>query len=383
MALFDPRQSHSVLLPRVLLCESVGMKPDPAQASQPLIAQIQKLFSRDLTLENDYLRQENRILRGKFGQRVPLTDGERRILVRCGMRIRDRLGEVASIVKPETILRWNRRMKQMKWTYDNRPKKPGRPPKGKQTEELVVRLAEDNGTWGYTRIAGELRKLGHKVSPSCVRDILKEHGIPPCPQRKGMSWKQFIQSHMDLTWATDLFTEEVWTLSGLVTCYVLFFIHLGTRRVFIAGCTPHPESVWMSQQARNFCMIVDDSGEKCRYLIHDRDTVFLPFDTVLATEDLRIVKTPPRTPLCNAFAERHVRECRETLDSMILIGERHLQHVLKKIEHHHNLRRPHQGLRNAVPMGFEYPEDAVAPAEVQCESVLGGLLNHYRAAKAA
>ncbi len=157
------------------------MKPDPAQSSQPLIAQIQKLFSRDLALENDYLRQENKILRGKFGQRVPLTDRERRILVRCGMRIRDRLGEVASIVKPETILRWNRRMKQMKWTYDNRPKKPGRPPKGKQTEELVIRLAEDNGTWGYTRITGELRKLGHKVFPSCVRDILKEHGIPPSP----------------------------------------------------------------------------------------------------------------------------------------------------------------------------------------------------------
>lgn len=359
------------------------MESDPRESGQPLIAQIRKLFRRDLALENDYLRQEDKILRGKLGKRVSLTERERRILVRYGMRIKDRLGDVACIVKPETILRWNRRMKQMKWTYDNTPKKPGRPPKAKEAEELVVRLAEDNGMWGYTRIAGELRKLGHRASPSYVRDILKKQGIPPSPQRKGLSWKRFIQSHMDVTWAADLFTEEVWSLSGLATCYVLFFIHLGTRRVWVAGCTPHPNAAWMTQQARNFCMVVDDSDEKCRCLIHDRDTVFLPFDGILRTETMRIVKTPPRTPLCNAFAERHVRECRETLGNMILFGEAHLRHVIKKIERHHNGQRPHQGLANVVPMGFEYPDDAAAPADVRCESTLGGLLNHYYAEKAA
>jgi transposase len=194
------------------------MNPNPRESGEPLLAQIRKLFSRDLALENDYLRQENKILRRKLGKRVSLSEPERRILVRCGMRIRDRLGEVASIVRPETILRWNRRMKQKKWTYDNTPKKRGRPPKGRETEELVIRLAEENGDWGYTRIAGELRKVGHKVSPSYVRDILRKHGIPPSPQRRGMSWKQFVASHMDVAWAADLFTEEVWSLGGLVTC---------------------------------------------------------------------------------------------------------------------------------------------------------------------
>ena len=138
----------------------------------------------------------------------------------------------------------------------------------------------------------------------------------------------------------------------------------------------------MKQQARNFCMVLDEGQEKCRHLIHDRDTVFLAFDGVIKTE-LRVVKTPPRTPLCNAFAERHVRECRETLDSMILFGQAHLRYVLKRIEKHHNEQRPHQGIGNVVPTGFDYPEDPVPPDNVECEPALGGLLNDYHAQKAA
>ena len=244
------------------------MSTDCRDSVNPLIVRIGELFRKELAAENDYIRAENKILRGKFGKRVPLTDQDRRTLVKYGMRIRERLGDVISVVKPETLLAWNRRMKREKWTYDNTPRRPGRPAKGADTEQLVIRLAEENGGWGYTRIAGELKKLGHKVSPSYVRDVLKQHGISPSPQRNGLSWKQFIQTHMDVTWAADLFTEEVWSLGGLVTCYVLFFIHLGTRRVFIAGCTPHPNAVWMKQQARNFCMVLDEGQEKCRHLIH-------------------------------------------------------------------------------------------------------------------
>ena len=351
-------------------------------SSNPLVARIAKLFNEQLALENDYLRQENRILRSKLGKRVALIDSERRILVKYGLRIRHRLSDIMSIVTPETLLRWNRRMKQKKWTYDNTPNHPGRPGKGKQTEELVVRLAEENG-WGYKRIAGEMRKLGHQASPTYVRNVLKRHGIPAAPNRKGMSWQQFIETHMDVAWATDLFTEEVWSLGGLITCYVLFFIHLGTRRVWVAGCTPHPDTAWMKQQARNFCMVADESEQRCRYLIHDRDTCFLPFDGVLACEDLKVVKTPPRAPMCNAFAERHVREIRETLNSMILLGEGHLHHAVKKIESHHNRCRPHQGLDNAIPLGFTYPDAPVSSDEVVCESELGGLLNHYYGKKAA
>ena len=118
-------------------------------------------------------------------------------------------------------------------------------------------------------------------------------------------------------------------------------------------------------------------------MIHDRDSCFQPFDSVIASEDIKIIKTPARTPKCNAFAERHVREIRETLDSMILLGGSHLRHVLKRIESHHNSQRPHQGLDNLIPMRFGYIEHAAAPEHVRCESTLGGLLNHYHAAQAA
>lgn len=208
----------------------------PEDEPHPLLVQVQKLFQKELALENDYLRQENRILRSKFGKRVPLKEADRKVLVKYGMRIKKRLADVVAIVKPETILAWNRRMKDKKWTFDTTPKKPGRPRKRKETEDLVVKLALENDNWGYKTIAGELRKLGHTASREYVRDVLKRHGIPPAPNRKGLSWKQFIASHMDVIWATDFFTEEVWTSRGLVTYYVLFYIHLGTRRVHIAGC---------------------------------------------------------------------------------------------------------------------------------------------------
>ena len=182
---------------------------------------------------------------------------------------------------------------------------------------------------------------------------------------------------MDVLWATDFFTEEVWSMKGLVTYYVLFFIRLESRRVHIAGFTPNPNGSWTSQQARNFSMLIDDIPEKCRYIIHDRDSSFLPFDQVIKSEGIKIVKTPPHVPMCNAFAERFVREARETLNNIIPLGETHFRHVLKSIEQHHNLERPHQGIENVIPIQFDYPDKPARPEEVDCTSSLGGMLNHY------
>ena len=315
-------------------------------------------------------------------KRPCLSERQRRLLVKYGMRIKDRLADVISIVRPETLLAWNRRMKEKKWDFSRRREKTGRPPKEKAIEALVVKLAEDNA-WGYVRIAGELAKLGHVASPSYVRDVLKRNGLPTVPHRSGMSWKTFIQSHLEVTWATDFFTEEVWTKAGLTTIYVLFFVHLKTRQIRFAGCTPHPDTEWMRQQARNFCMTVNEPPGKVRFLIHDRDSSFLPLDGVLKAEGIRIVKTPPSSPQCNAFAERIVRECRETLDNLILIGQPHLEHVLKKIERYHNQHRPHQGIGNNIPLGYKYPDKPAPPSSIKCESALGGLLNHYFVDKAA
>jgi putative transposase len=184
-------------------------------------------------------------------------------------------------------------------------------------------------------------------------------------------------------WAADLFTEEVWTLAGLTTFYVLFFVHLKTRKVRFAGCTPNPDAAWMIQQARNFSMTENEPPGTVRFVVHDRDGVFLPFDAILKAEGVRAVKTPPKAPQCNAFAERFVRECRETLDDLILVGQPHLERVLRRIEKHHNLCRPHQGIGNRIPFGYDYPDGPAPPSKVRRESSLGGLLNHYFAEKAA
>ncbi len=297
------------------------------------------------------------------------------MLVKYGIRIKDHLDEVSSIVRPETLLAWHRRMKKEKWTFKHK-KPPGRPRKSDPTEALAIRLAEDNN-WGYRRIAGEMKKLGFELSPGTVRNILIRHGLPPAPRRKGMSWRRFILSHLDVAWAADFFTEEVWTIGGLVTFYTLFLIHLKTRRIYIAGCTPCPESAWVKQQARNFSMLLADIPEQCRYVIHDRDASFAGFDFVLKAQSIKIVKTPPKVPLCNAFAERFVREARQTLNQIIPLGKHHFRHVLRRIEQHHNKERPHQGIGNMIPLGFDYPERAADLVQIGCKSSLGGLLNHY------
>jgi len=130
-------------------------------------------------------------------------------------------------------------------------------------------------------------------------------------------------------------------------------------------------------------MLLDEIPESCRYIIHDRDSSFLPFDYVIKSDDLKIVKTPLHAPMCNAFAERFVREARETLNNIIPLGENRFRHVLKSIEQHHNRERPHQGIENVIPLQFDYPEKPVNPKRVLCRSSLGGLLNHYYVDKKA
>ncbi len=169
----------------------------------------------------------------------------------------------------------------------------------------------------------------------------------------------------------------------MVTYYTLFFIHLGTRRVRFAGCTPQPEARWMQQQAQNFSLLIGENARQPSYLIHDREGAFFALDAVLRPAGTKVIQTPPQSPMCNAYAERFVRETRETLDRLILLGERHLRHVLKQIEHHHNHQRPQQGLNNVVPLGFEYPDQPVPAGSGRSDTAQGGLLNHYYAESVA
>jgi len=332
----------------------------------------------------EFLKDQLEVATEIPGKRFRFTPNQRNKLVKSGIPVKNDLEELCMIMRPKTLLQWNWEQKKKKWDYSDRPrKKVGRPPTRKETEQLIVMMAEENELWGCRTIAGEMKKLGHTVSHTTVYNILMANGIPVDPQRKALSWKKFIQSHMEVTWACDFFTEEVWSIKGLVTFYVFFFIHLETRRIHIAGITPHPEASWMKQQARNFSMVLDDTGLPCKYLIHDQDSSFLPFDYLLKSEDIKVAKTPKGSPWCNGYAERFVREARETLNHLILVGDKQLYTVVKKIERHHNFRRPHQGIDNVVPLEFEYPTEPALPSEVRCDPDLGGLLNHYHVEKAA
>jgi putative transposase len=238
-----------------------------------LLAYITGSVDQELLWRNEYLVTENRILHSQIKGRVHLSDGERKTLAEIGKKLgKQALAEVATIVKPETILVWHRRLMAQKFDSSQKRKAPSRPKIDKYLEALVVRLAQENRTWGYDWIVGAMRHVGYTISDQTVGNILKRQGIPPAPARKRTTtWSEFIRMHMDVLVATDFFSTDVWTWYGLVTYYVLFFIRLGTREVHVAGITLHPDQHWMAQMARNVTMAEWGFLSSGHYLIHDRD----------------------------------------------------------------------------------------------------------------
>src|SRR5919109_5216837 len=221
-----------------------------------MLAYISGSVDEELLLRNEYLAAENRILRDQIKGRVQLTDTERQTLAEIGKKLgKKALEEVAHVVKPDTILAWHRKLAADKFDGSTQRKSPGRPRIEKELEDLVVQMAQENRSWGYDRLAGALAHLGYEISDQTVGNILKRRGLPPAPERqKTTTWRAFIRRHMAILWATDFFTTAVWTLGGLVTFYVLFFIKLDTREIRMAGVTAHPNEQWMMQVARNLTM---------------------------------------------------------------------------------------------------------------------------------
>ncbi len=224
----------------------------------------------------EYLREENRVLREQLGgKRLRLNDDQRRRLAAKAKGLgRTILAEVATIVTPETLLAWHRKLIAQK--YDGSGKRrPGRPRTASELEALVVRLARENRDWGYRRIEGALSNLGHEIARSTIAAILERHGIEPAPERtRRTTWKEFLDRHWDLIVATDFFTVEVWTRRGLERFLVLFFIDMATRKVEIAGIASVVNGLWMSQVARNLTDADEGVLAGKRYLIHDRDPLF-------------------------------------------------------------------------------------------------------------
>jgi putative transposase len=327
----------------------------------------------------EYLREENRILREQLGERrLRLTDDQRRRLATKARGLgRKVLAQVATIVTPETLLRWHRQLIAQK--YDGIGKRgPGRPRTAGVVEELVVRMAQENRDWGYRRIQGALSNLGHKLARSTIADILERHGIEPAPERSPKTtWKEFLTQHWDLIVATDFFTVEVWTARGLRRFIVLFFIELSTGRVEIGGISAVANGLWMNQIARNLTDSVDGLLAGKRYLIHDRDPLFTDeFLRTLKDTGIASVKLPARSPNLNAHAERFVRSIKEScLERLILFGETSLRTAVQNFVAHYHCERNHQGLDNRLIQ--PEPTHLVNTGTVQRRERLGGMLNYY------
>ena len=326
----------------------------------------------------DYLIEENRVFKQQLqGRRLQLSDNDRRRLaVKAKALGRSVLDEIANLVTPDTLRAWYRKLIARKWTYAR--KGPGRPSITKEITDLLLHMARENTSWGYDRLQGALANLGYLISSSTVANILKRHGIEPAPERKKRtSWITFLKAHWDVMAATDFFTIEVWTPKGLVTYYVLFIIHLSTRKVSIVGVTPNPNSGFMLEIARNLTDEFDGFLRNHKFLIMDRDTKFTEaFRNTLDREGVEPVRCPPRAPRCNAYAERFVRSIKEEcLERMIFFGERSLRRALREYEIHYLRERNHQGVGNQLLA----PSNVVAfpKGPVQRRERLGGVLRKY------
>jgi hypothetical protein len=346
-----------------------------------LLTYVTGLINQELLLKNEYLVAENRILRAHLPARLRLSNSERSTLAEVGKRLgRKALAQVACVAKPDTILAWYRKLIAKKFDGSKHRRYLGRPPIEPKLEELIVQMARENSGWGYDRIVGALSNLGYTVSDQTVGNILKRHGIAPAPKRsQNTTWTEFIQSHLAVLAGIDFFTVEVLTWRGLVTYYVLFFIHLESRRVSLAGMTRHPDQGWMQQMARNATGEMWGFLEQRQYALHDRDTKFCSlFRDTLKAGGIKPIQLPARSPNLNSYAERWVRSAKEEcLSKLVLFGEASLRRALVNFIDHFHSERNHQGKANILLFPSGKVGDHRPTARVCCRERLRGLLKHY------
>jgi hypothetical protein len=190
----------------------------------------------------------------------PKLEPTDRALLAAVSRVLPRSRWSCFLVRPETLLRWHRRLVAGAWTYPHRP--TGRPALNPEVQQLIVRMARENPTWGYQRIKGELQYLGIWVSATAVRTTLRRHGLDPAPRRMATSWRVFLRQQAAGILACDFFTvDSIW----LRRLYVLFFIELDTRHVHLGGVTANPDGAWVTQQARNLLLGLGERGRRVRF----------------------------------------------------------------------------------------------------------------------
>jgi putative transposase len=340
---------------------------------------LRRRSEREKEIEILMLRHQLQLLQRQVA-RPQLTQGDRALLAAFSRVLPRQAWKRSSFVTPATLLRWHRELVARRWTYPHR--RAGRPATPVGVREVVVRLARENPGWGYRRIQGELVGLGIKLAASTVWTILKEAEIEPAPKRLEPSWSEFLRQQAASILECDFLTVDTLFLKRF---YVLFFIELATRRVHFAGITTNPDGRWVAQQARNLLMTLDDEDVRLRFVVRDRDSKFTrEFDEVFRSEGIRVIKAPVRAPKARAHAERWVGSIRrECLDQLLILGHRHLQHVVATYAAHYNQHRPHRALGQRPPLGKvpainEPLADVIDLDRVRRRDLLGGLIHEYQ-----
>jgi putative transposase len=344
-----------------------------------LLMMVSGWVHRHQLLVIEFLQAENRLLLERLrGRRIRFTDVERALLARKAKAVgRKALLELETIVSPDTLMRWHRRLVAQKWTFTER-RGLGRPGIIRHISELIVRMAQDNLSWGYTRIQGALSNLNHRVGRGTIANVLKRSGIEPASERrKRTRWSTFLKAHWRVLAASDFLTVEVWTGRGLVTYYLLFVISLADRVVKVAGITTRPDEAWMLQIARNMTDPQVGAIHAKRYLIIDRDTKYSEqFRRLIRNDGTTVIRLPPMSPNLNAYAERFVRSIKdECLNRMIFIGQASLRRAVAEYMEHYHRERNHQGLENRLVHAPAFV--AANDGAIHRHARLGGMLNFY------
>lgn len=311
--------------------------------------------------------------------RPRFTDTDHTILATLARTFdRRRLAEAFLIVKPATVIGWHRRLLARHWTHPP-ARKPRMPPIDPELRRLIVHLAGENPTWGYRRVHGELHRLGHDVAASTVWKVLRSAENDPVHDRTRPSWMEFIRSQTAGIIATDFACLDTALLGRL---RVVFVIEVHTRRVHLAGITSNQTGPWTVQAARNLLMRLG-SDHVFRFLTSDGAGQFTrAFNTLFAGSGITAIRTPPRSPQANAFAQRWVRTLRhELLDRTIIWNEHQLSHLLVEYIDHYNMHRPHRGLHQRAPDDIDDAISPIRPGQpIQRHTTCSGLVNEYRSA---
>ncbi len=347
-----------------------------AKIFHPLLALIASGTDRELAKYVQFLKEENKILRGRIKGEIHTKPDERRRLLEFGKALGRAIEELITIVSPSTFYRWMRDEQCGKKKAN--PRSGQRKPR--ELRDLVIEIAKTTG-FGYTRIIGELRKLGIKqISRQTVRNILKEEGIKPGPDRTSDKWSNFLERHKNTLWATDFFSVKSVTARGIQELYLMVFLCMESREVIVSTSTRRPNSKWVVQQTEAFIEQTANRTEKPAIVMHDRDTKFTKeFVATLKAKGIRTNALPVASPNLNGRVERFIQTIKhECLFRFILFGRRHLDHVVGEWVSYYNTIRSHTERKHLPPIQV-VPEDMaiIERKKLVVRSHVGGLVKSF------